>query len=551
MMEKLPVTVREKLRRSKDLFRRVLAMGWSMRLRLFVFFMLLVATMLIGVVSLLMMMGIFPTGVDEKRRTLESELVWLTQNLEKQYGEISAQALRLSRHLSRNIENRLADDGFSVKDLSVRPDLLEKVLDGEYDTLFFSLERVRASGIFVVLNATVGRRERDLRFSRAGLYIKNWEPNILSETSPAILFLRGFSRIGQRHDVVLDAQWAMEFDVEGADYYFRPQKMAGEFPAFLRRLYYWQPAAVFRGTNYRAMLCSVPLVDSDGAVFGVCGFEVSDMLFRMAFMPASHIYNNIFCVLAPLEGQTLAISAGLLSWRYTAEGEPQSERELVVSNAPRGLSTYARRNGDVFMGLHRQVRLYAKDSPFASQNFVLALLAPRSDIDASVSERNRQLLSISLLLLALGIGCSFVFSKWFIRPVLRGLDAIRSGVSSPGAEITLRTNIPEIDDLIEFLCSQAEDPGRSAAGDETRPSEDGYEAFLRNVETLTPAERNVFDLYLGGQTAKEIAAALGLSVNTIKTHNKRIFMKLDVSSRRELLACVRKLQAAGRRIREA
>jgi hypothetical protein len=75
--------------------------------------------------------------------------------------------------------------------------------------------------------------------------------------------------------MVLDAQWAMEFDVEDALYYTLPQGAVKENEAFLPRLYYWQPAMPLKGTDYRGMLCSVPLVDSRGNVFGVCGFEVS------------------------------------------------------------------------------------------------------------------------------------------------------------------------------------------------------------------------------------------------------------------------------------
>jgi len=46
--------------------------------------------------------------------------------------------------------------------------------------------------------------------------------------------------------------------------------------------------------------------------------------------------------------------------------------------------------------------------------------------------------------------------------------------------------------------------------------------------------------------AKEIAEILCLSINTIKTHNKRIYMKLNVASRRELLLYVEMLKEAGK-----
>ena len=72
--------------------------------------------------------------------------------------------------------------------------------------------------------------------------------------------------------------------------------------------------------------------------------------------------------------------------------------------------------------------------------------------------------------------------------------------------------------------------------------------FLENTKTLSPAERSVFDLYVQGYNAKEIAEILYLSINTIKTHNRRIYMKLDVSFRKELLLYVEMLKEAGKEL---
>ncbi|MDR0433510.1 MAG: LuxR C-terminal-related transcriptional regulator [Gracilibacteraceae bacterium] len=61
-------------------------------------------------------------------------------------------------------------------------------------------------------------------------------------------------------------------------------------------------------------------------------------------------------------------------------------------------------------------------------------------------------------------------------------------------------------------------------------------SFPERLSALTNAERKVYDLFTRGRDARRTAEALGLSVNTIKTHLKRIFKKLGVASRKELLA---------------
>ena len=62
-----------------------------------------------------------------------------------------------------------------------------------------------------------------------------------------------------------------------------------------------------------------------------------------------------------------------------------------------------------------------------------------------------------------------------------------------------------------------------------------YQQFLDHLHTLTPTERTVFDLYIGAKSAKEIMELMGIKENTLKYHNKNIYSKLGVASRKELL----------------
>lgn len=55
------------------------------------------------------------------------------------------------------------------------------------------------------------------------------------------------------------------------------------------------------------------------------------------------------------------------------------------------------------------------------------------------------------------------------------------------------------------------------------------------LRTLTLREREVFDLYIGGKNSKEIMALLGIGANGLKFHNRNIYSKLGISSKKELL----------------
>ncbi|MBP3372146.1 MAG: helix-turn-helix transcriptional regulator, partial [Clostridia bacterium] len=55
------------------------------------------------------------------------------------------------------------------------------------------------------------------------------------------------------------------------------------------------------------------------------------------------------------------------------------------------------------------------------------------------------------------------------------------------------------------------------------------------VALLTPKEREIFDLYVAGQSTKDIMQKLNIKENTLKFHNKNIYGKLGVSSRKQLV----------------
>jgi len=61
------------------------------------------------------------------------------------------------------------------------------------------------------------------------------------------------------------------------------------------------------------------------------------------------------------------------------------------------------------------------------------------------------------------------------------------------------------------------------------------EQFKQNVTKLSRAEASVFNFYLEGYSTEQITGKLFISANTIKSHNKKIFEKLNVSSLKELM----------------
>jgi two-component system response regulator FixJ len=55
---------------------------------------------------------------------------------------------------------------------------------------------------------------------------------------------------------------------------------------------------------------------------------------------------------------------------------------------------------------------------------------------------------------------------------------------------------------------------------------------------LTPREREIVELLIAGNTSKEIAAALHVSVRTVEGHRRMVFAKMSVSSAAQLVRVV-------------
>lgn len=506
--------------------------GVSMRLRLLGFLAVLVFTLLVFVFIILLLTGTFTAGHRETEHFYESELASVAARVEKDFGDISVSAVGLSMALSESIERSLSNMGVTAADLSGSPELLESVLDSEFERLLFSMEKTGASGVFVVLDATVNEQADGAEFSRTGLYLKNMEPNVVSASSPTVTVLRGFPDIARNRGYSLHAQWEMEFATDHPPDFFLPLHKSKGAAKPLSRLYYWSPAATMPSTSENAMICTVPLIDSRGNAFGVCGYEVSAMLFKLKYMPDNSTYRRAFCMLAPIDGSSLkagsALFAGSCHCFYVTE-----DTTLTVKKGNDRLFSYQQEGGISLTGLHKDIKLYPDDSVF-SDRFALGILMPQKDLDALLFPLTRRLILLCAMFLLLGIAASALISKRYMAPIAAGLSAINlQDVDSIG-----KTNITEIDEIIEQI--------KSIRKDRSLPPDNLFEDFITRIRMLTPTEKTIFRYYAEGKTNNEILSLMYISLSTLKTHNSHIYGKLGINSKEELLLYVKLIQKTGR-----
>jgi DNA-binding CsgD family transcriptional regulator len=516
----------------------------SMRFRLFLFLLVLVLTMAAGVVIIMLVTGSFTAGITESRQIIRSELNHTSYDISNQFGQLSVKAVNFSKELSLRIEEDLRKQNLTFSMLSEYPKQIEELDTDLFEKTYFSLQASDCSGAFFILNTTVNPSLEYSEYSKTGLYIKNMEPNVVSASSPTFTILRGFSSISRANSIDLHTQWSMEFDVSDADYYSVPIETAKNNKNLpLSKLYYWSGPLVLPGTSEEVMLCSVPLIDSRNNIYGVCGFEISAMLFKLTHMPNNSVYTRMFCMLSPCCDSTVSISRSFFSGGYSLKDFSEENPILRVKASNHSFSTYIGNNGTVYLGYHTLAQMYPSDSPYQKDPWITAVLVPKEDVIDSITRVNIILACLLCLLVTIGILISIVFSNKYLKPISQGIEIIKSA----DTQELPKTNVQEIDDLINYLSVYKKELNQKAEKDKYQISI--LEQFVEKTKTLTPAERSVFNLVIKDLGAKEIADEMFLSINTIKTHNKRIFAKLGVASREELLLYINMLKEIGRELK--
>jgi RNA polymerase sigma factor (sigma-70 family) len=132
---------------------------------------------------------------------------------------------------------------------------------------------------------------------------------------------------------------------------------------------------------------------------------------------------------------------------------------------------------------------------------------------------------------------------------LPGLDGlalqerlVEDKISTPVVCITGHGDVPMSvramkSGAVDFLLKPLEEEAlldavqRAAERDRRQRQERDDTAGVRaRVESLTPREREVFDLVVSGLLSKQVAAHLGISEHTVKVHRGRIMKKMSAES---------------------
>lgn len=499
----------------------------SRRLFLYTFVLfLLIGSILAGC---LLLSGRFLSVERDTASMLATQLSIYEQNIAAHFDHTAARGLYLSSELNEQIEAWLEQNNLMFDDLSGNSNAITELEADLYSTLKQSLELTDCSGAYFMLNTTVNPTLPNADRSKSGLYLKIANLNVMHPINMKLLLYRGTTEIGNMNNLEYHNMWSLEYDVDNFPNYNLIMSMANED---LNSCYLFTDSIKLPGTWENIMLLCVPIISKNGDIYGICGFEISQLFYKL-YYEKSNTSPHITGLLTMTNTNGISIDSGLISGAQR-ESSSNLTGSLAVSKGPGFLIFHSEK--EKFVGLIKSLKL----SPLRGEH-TLAVMIPAENYKA-LKWRNIQEVSVIIVLLILvTVLGSIQMSKLYVRPILAGLSKVRSQDSGD------MTNIREIDDLLEYLTQKDAQIESIAKVKNEKPQTTFalYEEFVNNIETLSPAERSVFNLYMKGHTANEITKILFLSINTIKTHNKRIYMKLQVNSLKELMVYVNMMKERG------
>lgn len=517
--------------------------GLSMRRR-FVFYVFSVICLFLAVIIILLnLFGILNLTDRQIMNDLDAQLSACSDSIEGDCDELAACAISFSRQLSDSIQNYLTENNISFDELKDNSQMLDALQNRLYSSVYLNMQVAPASGAFYILDTTANSYSDTELYS--GIYLKYI--NLYSENTVNNDFsiYRGSFSTGKSRGINFHSGWKNE---GSTDFFEHCSETFSDGTHYVL-----SPAVPIPDTWERARYIYVPIRNYNDNIIGVCGFEINDLLFQLSYKTDDGRWGDAACGL-------LDESDGVYSGQFSSGR---------FNNIRNGLNIKKQRGSQLFdFGSEECVGL-TKEIALGNETFSVAVMIQKTQYESFLRKGKIKILLIFLIAAILAAVCCVFTSKKYVSPILKKIEQVKSK-EDYGEQLRIR----EIDDLFAFLEEKdnyyeqqladlenakqfAEDEARKAKEEYEKAAEkyelakseidrlaekhkeeivpEEYQFFVENLSMLTPAEYRVYELYLSGKTGKQIAEILHITENTLKYHNKNIYSKLGISSRKQLL----------------
>lgn len=513
----------------------------SLRKRFLLYIVSAVATFLALAMVLLNLFGFINSANVQIMRDLDAWLANSADSIEQDCDELAACAISFSHQLESQIQDFLIEQQLRFDDLQDNTQALTDLQQKLYDTVYLNMQVAPASGTFYILNTTVNSTSETPLFN--GIYLKYVNLSSENTVNNSFALYRGSYSTGKNNNLTFHSGWNNE---NRTDFFEDCESV------FSVGVHYALSTVVeIPETWENARYIYVPLRDRHDKIIGVCGFEISDLLFRLSHKLDDSRWGQLVCGL--IDQQQGSYRGQFSSNRYqNSTLQIVSKKDLTQFDF--GTESCVGATKEIFLG---------------NDTFTVAVMMPQAQYLKFVRNGQLQNAAIFLILGIVALVSCVMMSHRYVSPILKRIEQVKAN-EIDGDPI----NIREIEDLFAYLAArdeayearleELEKERQAAEANATQTQKDyqtalrqldlvqgeleqlaaaqhreivleEYEYFLCNLGTLTATEYKVYELYLAGKNAKQIVEILGISENTLKYHNKNIYSKLGISSRKQML----------------
>ena len=505
----------------------------GMQRKLMFYWGIMILSVFAAVIFLLSVAGAFSKSGKQINEVMELQMKNMQDHLEDQFDHLTAQGINLSKELSREIEGVLLQEGLSLEEINDNPEALLHLQETMYPLINTTLQTANCNGAYAVLNATVNTKQAAAEDSRSGVYLRYSNLSASSPVVPTVVYFRGIPDIARQKNLEMHNRWNLEFDISRIPGCRELMQETLDRPA---EHYFWTKRINLKDTWESVMLLCVPIVGSNGTVYGVCGVEVSTLYFQFSYPSVEGQFGYAVTALAPMRDKQLLLSEGLVG---SVSGTYLDGSETLTIHPGQYYNEYDA-GADRYIGLHRTIPISKVDSE--GTVWTAVLLVPQESYATYLAgvQRNWIIAAVGMLLALLVL--SFFMVRRFVHPITNILkqfqqeEQLAQGISS---------GISEIDELAAFLNARAQNQ-KLEEGKLPPNIAELFNQFIERRKTLTEAEQNILRYYIDGHEIAEIPELAFISMSTVRKHNRNIYEKLGVSSRDELMLYIDLLRRCGR-----
>ena len=527
----------------KNLIKQFKTEGLSMRRRFAFYIFSVICLFLAVIIILLNLFGILNLTDRKIMDYLDARLSSCSDKIEHDCDELAACAISFSDQLEISIQNYLTENHMTFDELENNPEAIDSLQNILYDSVYLNMQVAPASGAFYILNTTVNSNSETGLYS--GIYLKYI--NLYSENTVNNDFsiYRGSFTTGKNKGINFHSGWRNECNTDFFD---------DCNTVFSDGTYYvLSPITEIPDTWERTRYIYVPIRDYNDNIIGVCGFETNDLMFQLSHKTETGPWGNVICGL-------MDESDGVYSGQFSSNLFNNTESKIHIKK---------QKNSQIFDFGNEECVGLTQSIALENDTFYIATMIPRAQYDRFILKGKIHIMLIFMLVAIFAAVCCIFMSKKYVTPILKKFEQMKNR-EEYGQQLRIR----EIDDLFAFLEEKDNyyerklkdlEISKKHAEDEADKAKENYEKaiqkyeiakneidhlakkqkeeinpeeynfFVENLGRLTPSEYRIYELYLSGKTAKQIIEILHITENTLKYHNKNIYSKLGISSRKQLL----------------